>query len=169
MRGMLQVFVAGVLGALAVPAAAQDMAANIKACTNDGTFSLADRIAGCTALIQSGQIASNSLAAVLLNRGGAYSEQKDYDHAIADYSQAIGLNPELENAFYDRGEAYRLEKNYGHAVEDYDRAVQLDPKDADALYGRGLAKTALGQKAAGSADMAQARSIDPNVAKAFGA
>lgn len=169
MRALPQALAAGMLGALALPAGAQqDMAANVKACTNQGSFSLAEREAACTALIDSGAVAANSLAAVLLDRGGAYSEGKDYDRAIADYTRAIGLNPELENAFYDRAEAYRLEKNYSLAVTDYDRAIQLDPNDADALFGRGLAKTGLGQKAAGDADMTHAKAIDPRVATAFG-
>ena len=45
----------------------------------------------CTAAIQSGQLSDQDLAPVFNNRGLAYYNKKDYDHAIEDYDQAIRL------------------------------------------------------------------------------
>ncbi len=55
----------------------------------------ADRtIASCTSLLQqSGQLSPRVKVAALNHRGVAYVRNRDYDRAIADYSQAIRLNP----------------------------------------------------------------------------
>lgn len=52
-------------------------------------------------------------------------------------------------------------------AEGYWKLRQLQPGFADALYGRGLAEEQKGQ-AAGTRDIAQAKSIDPDAANKFG-
>ena len=51
------------------------------------------RIAGCTALIESGNLTRSDLAVSFNNRGAAYQEKRDLERAIADYSEAIRLHP----------------------------------------------------------------------------
>jgi tetratricopeptide (TPR) repeat protein len=162
---MVSLVAAASVMTLAAPTAAQDLEASRKACSNEGSYSPSQRVAGCTALIQA---APSPSPAILNNRAGAYSEQRDYTAAIADYSEAIRLYPQFELAFYGRAEAYRQSKDYAHATEDYDSAIVLDPKDAYSLFGRGLAKKASGRTAEGEADIASATAIDPNIAAAFG-
>ena len=41
-----------------------------------------------------------------VNRARSYSDKKDYDRAIADYSEAIKLDPRLATAYNLRGLAY---------------------------------------------------------------
>lgn len=63
-------------------------------CENKDYAYLADlQLNGCTALIQSGRWSGNDLALIFNNRGNAYSDKNDYDRAIADFSQAIRLDP----------------------------------------------------------------------------
>ena len=40
------------------------------------------------------------------NRGNTYAEQGDSARAIADYDQAIVLQPDDAGAYYNRGHAY---------------------------------------------------------------
>ena len=63
----------------------------------------------------------------------------DYDKAIADYTEAIRLNPKLAEAYYSRGFAYGKKGDYDKAIADYTEAIRLDPKYAEAYYNRGVA------------------------------
>jgi tetratricopeptide (TPR) repeat protein len=85
---------------LQAPASAQTQE-QLNWCSGDATGDL--RISACTAVIQSG----TNLAGAFYNRGAAYHGKDDYDRAIADYSEAIRLDPTIAsgNAFYGRGNA----------------------------------------------------------------
>jgi tetratricopeptide (TPR) repeat protein len=66
--------------------------------------------------------------------------KKDYDRAIADYNQAIELNPKKESVLYfNRGDSRYLRGDYDGAIADLDRAIQLNPKFASAYKDRGNA------------------------------
>jgi tetratricopeptide (TPR) repeat protein len=102
-----------------------------------------------------------------LQRGIVYHTARlDYDRAIADYSDAVRLDPKFAAAFYNRGLAYQFGKqDFDRAITDYTEAIGLDPKHARALYNRGVAKQKIGDVAGGDADIASARALDPNVGK----
>ena len=38
-----------------------------------------------------------------INRAKAYYDKEDYDSAIADYTEAIRLAPEMADAYFERG------------------------------------------------------------------
>ena len=93
-------------------------------------------------------------------RGG---EGKDFSAALRDCNQAIGLKPGNAVAFDSRAFIYlRLAKN-GLAIKDYSTALKLQPGRATALFGRGLAEYRSGQAAKASADIREARRIDPEI------
>lgn len=98
-------------------------------------------------------------------RGIAYHQQNKDDLAIADYDEAILLNPQLPRAYYNRGNVHLANKNYERAIADYDEAIRLSPQLAVAFVNRSLAESALGRTAQSEADLAKARSIDPNAGK----
>ena len=85
------------------------------------------------------------------NRGLAYSDKGENDRAIADYTEAIRLDPKYANAYINRGLAYREKGETDRAIADFTEAIRLDPKFADAYVNRGLAYEKL-------ADFARARS-----------
>jgi len=58
-------------------------------------------------------------------------------------------------------------KQFESAIADYDAALKLDPKIAAALYGRELARRARGDNAAGEADIAAAKRIQPDIRNQF--
>jgi tetratricopeptide (TPR) repeat protein len=66
------------------------------------------------------------------NRGNAYSDKGDYDRAIADYTQAIRLAPNVASRYYNRGLAYYSKKDYDRAIVDFNQAIRLDPNNANA-------------------------------------
>jgi membrane protease YdiL (CAAX protease family)/Tfp pilus assembly protein PilF len=64
-------------------------------------------------------------------------DTKDYDRAIATFSDAIRTDSSQSAFFVERGEAYRLSGQYELAIADCDRALQLDPRLAQAHINRG--------------------------------
>jgi tetratricopeptide (TPR) repeat protein len=63
-----------------------------------------DAIAACTDLLASGRYEGHGAAAVHVARGSHYSRAKgNLDRAIADYDEAIRLDPKYALAYYNRG------------------------------------------------------------------
>ena len=71
----------------------------------------------------------------------AYSDKKDYQHAIADYDEALKHNPHYAAALYNRGIARADSGDKDGAIADYREALKLRPgmkKAADALKELGV-------------------------------
>jgi YidC/Oxa1 family membrane protein insertase len=137
-------------------------------CLNKGNAFSADlRISGCTAFIQSGRLSGDGLAAAFYNRGVPYAERRDYDRAIADYSEAIRLYPKNARVYNNRGVVYRAKNDYDRAIADYDEAIRLDPKYALAYLNRGVAYADKKDYDRAIADYNAAIRLDPKVARAY--
>jgi Tfp pilus assembly protein PilF len=78
-------------------------------------------------------------AITLSGSGDADLVNKDYDRAIADYTQALQFDPKLAVAYNGRGSAYYEKNEFDRAIADHTEAIQLDPKLADAYFHRGIA------------------------------
>ena len=63
-----------------------------------------------------------------LNRGNANFARRDYDRAIADFGQAIRLEPKNVRIVMSRATAYEAKGDFARAIADYDQALKLDPK-----------------------------------------
>jgi tetratricopeptide (TPR) repeat protein len=156
---------AAVATMLAATTAAQAQSAvDRERCDNIGReFSFETMLAACTRRIQSGQLTQRDLAISYNNRGSAMGNMRDYDRAIADYSEAIRLNPNYALAYKNRGNAWHFKRDYDRAVADYNQAIRIDPNYALAYHSRGLARQATGDKAGGEADIAMARKLKPGI------
>ena len=75
-----------------------------------------------------------------ISNGFAYFTIGDYPNAIASYTQAINLNPQLNHAYVSRGDAYFSQSDFLSAVADYTKAIELSPNYAAAYYRRGIAR-----------------------------
>lgn len=124
------------------------------------------RVKGCTAIIM-GEQKVVDLTVIYNNRGIAWSGKGDKDRAIADYDQAIKLNPNNANIYNNRGIAWSDKGEVGRAISDYDQAIRLDPKSAAAYDNRGNAWDAKGDRDRAIADYDQAIRLNPRNAKAY--
>jgi tetratricopeptide (TPR) repeat protein len=137
----------------------------IEQCDNKGNvYSPAMMLTACTAAIESGRWRGK---AAYNNRGNAYFAKKDYDRAIADYTEAIRLDPKYALAYSNRGTAYKAKGNYDLAIADYTEAIRLDPEDALAYFKRGNAYEARKNYDRAIADFTEAIQLNPNDANAF--
>lgn len=59
------------------------------------------------------------------NRGNLYALRGDYQRAIADYSQALTLNQDLAEAWYNRGLSKIFAKHVEEGIEDLSKAGEL--------------------------------------------
>jgi tetratricopeptide (TPR) repeat protein len=99
-----------------------DYLGNIALCNGSDRTSLAARIDGCTALIDSGQGTTTALAIAHNNRGNAHTAKGDIDRAIQDFDQSIKLDPAYAKPFNNRGAAYVRKGEYDLALKALDQA-----------------------------------------------
>jgi len=82
------------------------------------------------------------------------------DDAIADYDQAIAINPKDFNSFNSRGKAYVAKADSSRAIADFTQAILFDPSYVEAYDNRGLSYEVTGHRAEAIADFRKAQSID---------
>ena len=82
-----------------------------------------------------------------LNRGKAYAKRGNFAEAIADFDEAIRLNPSNGELYRERGDAYRARRELVAAGEDFTAAIRLNPNDAKAYTLQGWLYKQNGDKA----------------------
>jgi tetratricopeptide (TPR) repeat protein len=127
-----------------------------------------DAISACTEMLD-GKVALDgwSKADIYVFRGNANGRRGDLRQAIADYTQALQLQPDDGNAFYNRGFAYQGLNDTELAIKDQSEAIRLNPSDADALLARGYGYERLGNLKAAVADFSEVIRLQPDNAEAY--
>ncbi|MCE9533837.1 MAG: protein kinase [Planctomycetes bacterium] len=90
-------------------------------------------------------------ADIYKSRGQARARLNQFPAAIADYTQAIALQPDAAT-HAARGWLFLSNDVLPLALQDFEEAVRLDPKNAQAFSGRGLIRARMGQQAMAVAD-----------------
>ena len=103
----------------------------------------------------------------LVSQGNTDSNAGDYDRAIADFDEAIRLDPKSSIAFINRGDTYTNKGDNDRAIADYNEAIRLDPKSVLALSARGVAYAKKGDYDRAIADFNRAIRLDPKSTHAF--
>jgi tetratricopeptide (TPR) repeat protein len=146
---------------------AQGLKQAIETCSNNGLrFSMDQVITGCSALISNSRNTPQR-AAAYANRGTAYLEQGNSDRALADYNEAIRLDPKLPNPHIGRGAIYRNRGNYDDAVAELTEAIRLRPQESVAYNHRGLAFRGKGDLDRANADYSEAIRLNASSPHAY--
>ena len=69
---------------------------------------------------------------------GDYASQDQMDLAIEQYTEAISIDPEFPDAYFDRGIAFHRIEDYDRAIADYTQTIALDPEYVLSYYQRGV-------------------------------
>jgi Flp pilus assembly protein TadD len=94
-------------------------------------------------------------------------DQKNYDGAIASFTEAIRLYPEHALAYAYRGTSYDSKKDYDLAIADCNEALRIDPNCAIGYVYRGTAYAHKGDLDRDIADCTEALRIDPRFVLAY--
>ena len=136
-------------------------------CNAVGSISLDDRIAGCTAVIETATAMQQSVIFAHFRRAGFYLQKGDVDLAIADYDQIIEHDPNNWIARLRRASAHVRKSEIDAALADYEKAVELDPKDVYAYLGRAGAYLAKGDIDRAIDDYGRVLQIHPENVSAY--
>jgi tetratricopeptide (TPR) repeat protein len=96
-------------------------------------------------------------------RGNARLERGDGAGAVADFGEALRLDPGRADVRQKRGKVRLDLGDAAGAAADFDAAVRIDPEDAAALRGRSAARLLLGDLAGAEQDAAAALALRPCV------
>ena len=76
----------------------------------------------------------------LLKQGEAARQSQDYEQAIADYTEAIRLNPKSDKAYVGRGSVFAITGEFSKGIDDLTEAIQLNTNNVLAYEMRGSAR-----------------------------
>ncbi|MEG4396413.1 TerD family protein [Microcoleus sp. BROC3] len=113
------------------------------------------------------RVALAQKAANFSNQGSLKVQKGDVPGAIANFTQALTLNPNIPQAYLGLGIATSKQGNKQQAIYNYDRALQFNPNLAEAYFGRGQAYYELGNKQKAIGDYEQAIRVNPNYGLAY--
>ncbi len=142
-------------------ATARDIAACAQTKDNDAA------IAGCTRIVDDSKVKSKGRVAAFYNRGNAHSAKGDLAAAIADYDEAIKLDPKNASALTNRGTAHSDKGDADAALADFDEAIKRNPRYASAYFNRANSYAARGDADRAIADYTTALRYDRRNVNAY--
>ena len=101
---------------------------DISDCDQDESDDL--RITGCTRLINAREVSTRSIASAYNKRGIAWKQKGEFDKALADYAQAIRIDPKQRYPWHNRAHLWLSREQYDKAIADFNQAIKLDPAQA---------------------------------------
>lgn len=110
---------------------------------------------------------ANKTTKAYFNRGSVLFGMKRYEEALADFNEAIRLDPANASAYANRGYTYLALGHIEQADSNFDKAITLEPGFAKAYVGRGSALNELGSCKEALAEFDKALELEPNNVQAL--
>ena len=129
--------------ATAAPKGAKATPHDVVACAQDRVADLA--IVGCARIIEDAKQKPKARGVAFYNRGNAYVLKGDHDKAIADFDEALKLEPKNASIYNNRGNAHNDKGESDAAMADFEAATKINPRYAAAYFNRGNALAAKGE------------------------
>ena len=79
-------------------------------------------------------VSAQKTADEFIKSGNQKEDVKDYKGALADYNQAIMLEPQNSEALYYRGFVKIRMQDFGNAITDFDLALAVDTESVELYY-----------------------------------
>jgi regulator of sirC expression with transglutaminase-like and TPR domain len=95
------------------------------------------------------------------------TEPKTISTWLLRTTQAIDINPQYADAYFNRGTIFETKGAYDLAIADFTQVIQTKPQDADAYLNRGLAYRAKEEIDNAIADYSKAIDLNPRYANAL--
>jgi tetratricopeptide (TPR) repeat protein len=92
---------------------------------------------------------------------------KQFDVAVADFTQALRISPKLVIAYEHRGAVYEQLEQFDHAVDDYAHAIAIAPHNPVFYVRRGTAYNNLRQYDNAIRDFTEAIRLQPSTPNAY--
>ena len=102
-----------------------------------------------------------------IDSGNTHFQNNEFTEAVADYTEAIKMQPDLAAAYSDRASAYIEIKEYDKAIEDANQAIKLKPDLPWAYAARASAYRNKGDLDHALADYEQLIKLQPEYAKGY--
>lgn len=97
------------------------------------------------------------------NRGLDWLKKMDCDKALAEFNEAVRLDPSNAKFYNDRGYAWMRKKDCDKALTDYNEAIRLNPKLGMAYYNRAAVWRIKKDYDKAIADHKEAIRLDPRI------
>lgn len=165
LRALMMFTALGLLSAEASAQTADEL--NARCANQDSAYSHDEQVLACSRQIATPSLAAERRAQAYNNRGNAFRDNREYGSAIADYDEAVRLNPSFANAYNNRGIANRAAGLSDRAIADFNAALLVDPNFASAYGNRGSAYADRGDLARAVADFTRAIELNPDAAGAY--
>ena len=102
-----------------------------------------------------------------LKKGVNLNRQDKYDEAIAEFDNAIKINPISASAYYNLGIIYNKKNDSDKAITNFSKAIEIDTALADAYYNRGSVYYKKGNFDEAISDYNKAIELTPQSADAY--
>jgi tetratricopeptide (TPR) repeat protein len=99
--------------------------------------------------------------------GNELLDQGEYDQAIAQFSEALSIDPNYAAAYEGRANVYFVQGYYSTAIADYDHIILLKPKYAYAYFRRAVAYYNKGDYERAIAGYNEAIKVNPGFVLAY--
>jgi tetratricopeptide (TPR) repeat protein len=106
-------------------------------------------------------------AEILFYRALEKRRIKDFEGAIADYSEAIQLNSQFGSAYNNRGAIRSQMGQFDEAIADFGIFIQLHPDNPDGYYNRGFNRAEKGDLVGAISDYSQSLRLNPTDTEAL--
>ena len=120
------------------------------------------RLRACSDVIAGVSYSSDQKALAYRNRGNARADAGAGAQAVADFTEAIRLQPGEAGGHAGRGRARLSVQDVDGAIADYSEALRLAPGNASYHTARGHANFVRGDSTAAIADFTEALRLNPN-------